>query len=249
MTPVEGRFEIRRSHMARFSAPSTVGCGRGTRGGWRHRALGDTGRRDGRLPDRDKAPESVLHERAADGDNPLCDEDQGDQRAAERQRGTERAGRRHHPVLLRVRDHHLLWLSDADGHDRILSIRDHPAESLLQRPENPAGLGQRLEPDAVYELPLPSRREQSRRFGRMVPTRPSRRRSRRHSRTSKSPAKVKAGKKFKVQFQLKYNAKSVKIFIKKKNGAIVQTNNFGSLRAGQVQEDAAGADEEGELQG
>ena len=47
----------------------------------------------------------------------------------------------------------------------------------------------------------------------------------------KSPAKVKAKKKFKVQFQLKYRA-TVKIFIKKKNGAIVQTNNLGSLRAG-----------------
>jgi hypothetical protein len=48
----------------------------------------------------------------------------------------------------------------------------------------------------------------------------------------KVPAKVKAGKKFKVQFQLKYNGTTVKIFIKKKNGSIVQTNNFGSLRAG-----------------
>jgi hypothetical protein len=48
----------------------------------------------------------------------------------------------------------------------------------------------------------------------------------------KVPAKVKAGKKFKVQFQLKYNAQSVKIIIKKKNGSIVQTNKFGSLRAG-----------------
>jgi len=48
----------------------------------------------------------------------------------------------------------------------------------------------------------------------------------------KVPAKVKAKKKFKVQFQLKYRAQSVKIVVKKKNGAIVQTNNFGSLRAG-----------------
>lgn len=49
----------------------------------------------------------------------------------------------------------------------------------------------------------------------------------------KSPAKVKAGHKFKVQFKLLYNAKAVKIFIKKKkNGAIVQSRNYGSLRAG-----------------
>jgi len=48
----------------------------------------------------------------------------------------------------------------------------------------------------------------------------------------KSPSKVKAGKKFKVEFTLKYKAKSVKTFIKKKNGAIVQANNYGSLRAG-----------------
>jgi hypothetical protein len=48
----------------------------------------------------------------------------------------------------------------------------------------------------------------------------------------KTPKKVKAGHKFKVQFTLRYNAKSVKIFIKKKNGQIVQANNYGSLRAG-----------------
>jgi hypothetical protein len=48
----------------------------------------------------------------------------------------------------------------------------------------------------------------------------------------KSPAKVKAGKKFQVKFTLKYNAKTVKIFIKKKNGTIVQTIIYGSLRAG-----------------
>jgi hypothetical protein len=48
----------------------------------------------------------------------------------------------------------------------------------------------------------------------------------------KSPAKVKAKKKFKVQFQLKYDTTSVKIFVKKKNGTIVQTNNYGPLRAG-----------------
>ena len=48
----------------------------------------------------------------------------------------------------------------------------------------------------------------------------------------KSPSKVKAGKKFKVKFTLKYNAKTVKIFIKKKNGTIVQTIIYQSLRAG-----------------
>ena len=48
----------------------------------------------------------------------------------------------------------------------------------------------------------------------------------------KSPAKVKAGKKFKVKFTLKYDAKTVKIFIKKKNGTIVQTIIYGSPRAG-----------------
>jgi hypothetical protein len=47
----------------------------------------------------------------------------------------------------------------------------------------------------------------------------------------KSPKKVKAGHKFKVQFTLKFDAK-VKIFIKKKNGTIVQANNYGLLRAG-----------------
>jgi hypothetical protein len=48
----------------------------------------------------------------------------------------------------------------------------------------------------------------------------------------KTPSKVKAGKKFKVQFTLVYDATSVKIFIKKKNGQIVQTKKYGSLRAG-----------------
>ena len=48
----------------------------------------------------------------------------------------------------------------------------------------------------------------------------------------KSPSKVKAGKKFKVQFTLKYAANPVKIFIKKKNGTIVKTYKYGSLRAG-----------------
>jgi hypothetical protein len=47
-----------------------------------------------------------------------------------------------------------------------------------------------------------------------------------------SPAKVKAGHKFKLQFTVKYDAKVVKIFIEKQNGAIVQAKNYGSLRAG-----------------
>jgi hypothetical protein len=48
----------------------------------------------------------------------------------------------------------------------------------------------------------------------------------------KSPKKVKAGHKFKVQFTLLFDATSVKIFIKKKDGTIVQANNYGPLRAG-----------------
>jgi hypothetical protein len=48
----------------------------------------------------------------------------------------------------------------------------------------------------------------------------------------KSPAKVNARQKFAVQFTLKYAAKTVKIFIKKKNGTVVTTYVYGSLRAG-----------------
>jgi hypothetical protein len=48
----------------------------------------------------------------------------------------------------------------------------------------------------------------------------------------KSPAKVNARQKFAVKFTLKYAAKTVKIFIKKKNGAVVTTYVYGSLRAG-----------------
>jgi hypothetical protein len=49
----------------------------------------------------------------------------------------------------------------------------------------------------------------------------------------KTPKKVKAGKKFKVQFTLKYDATSVKIFIKKKkNSHIVETKDYGGLNAG-----------------
>lgn len=48
----------------------------------------------------------------------------------------------------------------------------------------------------------------------------------------KSPAKVKTRQKFKVQFTLKYAANPVKIFIKRKNGTILTTYKYGSLRAG-----------------
>ena len=52
----------------------------------------------------------------------------------------------------------------------------------------------------------------------------------------KSPSKVKHGHKFKVKFKLLYNAKVVKIFMKKKNGvAILKTYKYGSLRAGKYQ--------------
>jgi len=47
-----------------------------------------------------------------------------------------------------------------------------------------------------------------------------------------SPAKVNARQKFAVKFTLKYAAKTVKIFIKKKNGTIVASYVYGSLRAG-----------------
>ena len=48
----------------------------------------------------------------------------------------------------------------------------------------------------------------------------------------KTPAKVKHHKKFKVKFTLNFNAKVVKIFIKRKNGSILTTYDYGSLKAG-----------------
>ena len=43
-----------------------------------------------------------------------------------------------------------------------------------------------------------------------------------------SPSKVKANKKFTVKFELKYDAKSAKIFIKNKHGSVVKTSDYGS---------------------
>jgi hypothetical protein len=48
----------------------------------------------------------------------------------------------------------------------------------------------------------------------------------------KSPKKVKHGKKFQVHYTLSYNAKQVKIFIKRKNGSILKTYNLGAQNAG-----------------
>ncbi len=48
----------------------------------------------------------------------------------------------------------------------------------------------------------------------------------------KSPKKVKHGKKFKVKFTLNFNAKVVKIFLKRKNGSILKTYDYGSQKAG-----------------
>ena len=58
------------------------------------------------------------------------------------------------------------------------------------------------------------------------------RRSPSHSRTSSRRLRSKPGQKFAVKFTLKYAAKTVKIFIKKKNGTIVTAYVYGSLRAG-----------------
>jgi hypothetical protein len=48
----------------------------------------------------------------------------------------------------------------------------------------------------------------------------------------KTPAKVKHHKKFTVKFTLNFNAKAVKIFIKRKNGSILTTYDYGSMKAG-----------------
>jgi hypothetical protein len=48
----------------------------------------------------------------------------------------------------------------------------------------------------------------------------------------KTPKKVKHHKKFKVKFTLNFNAKVVKIFLKRKNGSILKTIDYGSMKAG-----------------
>jgi hypothetical protein len=61
-----------------------------------------------------------------------------------------------------------------------------------------------------------------------------------------APAKVKAGHKFKVKFTLKYAADQVKIFIKKKNGTIVKTYNYGALGAGKYQKKVTAPNKKGD---
>jgi hypothetical protein len=51
----------------------------------------------------------------------------------------------------------------------------------------------------------------------------------------KTPEKVKHGKKFKVKYTLLYNAKVVKIFIKRKNGSILKTYDYGAQKAKKYQ--------------
>jgi hypothetical protein len=64
----------------------------------------------------------------------------------------------------------------------------------------------------------------------------------------KSPAKVNAHQKFAVQFTLKYAAKTVKIFIKKKNGTIVTTYVYGALRAGKYTKKIKAPKKQGDYQ-
>ena len=121
--------------------------------------------RDDRLPDRDKAPEPVLHECAADGHHRQRHECEGQEGDPERRRRTERLGRRHHSVLLQVRQDDQLRLADADGHDRLLPGRDLAAEPVLQRSKDTERVGQHLRSGAVHELSLPALRQQPRRIG------------------------------------------------------------------------------------
>ena len=187
--------------------------------------------RDHRLPERHHASEPVLHECKADGDHGRRVGREGDLDDAERRGRCDRHGWRSDAVVLQVWDVDVVWQADADANPWIVSA--WARLPILHDARDAGGVGECIGANTLYDVRLPDLREQFRydepgRWWRQT----FKTKFQKPIKNFKTPAKVKHNKKFKVKFTLNFNAKVVKIFLKRKNGSILKTFDYGSQKAG-----------------